>query len=82
VPNLVEKKKGNLGRPYLSFMNDQKKLAFGDIFKKLKKLVNIHHNFQFFEHKGMYKNRQGKTSVGPTEQRGCDGMVRGSIVRS
>ena len=69
-------------RCYLSFMNEQKKLAFGEILRKLKKLVDFRHIFQFFNHKGTNNKNEQKTSVGPTKQRGCVGHERGSIVLS
>ena len=40
-------------RRYLSFLNEQKKLAFGVELKKLKKLVKLCHIFHFFNNYGM-----------------------------
>jgi hypothetical protein len=44
-------------------MNEQKKLAFGDKFKKLKKLVNFYHIFHFFNQKGMNVSNKQKSVV-------------------
>jgi hypothetical protein len=50
-------------RYYLSFIKEQKKLAFGDNLKKLKKLVNFHHIFQFFENHGTNDSNMQKTGA-------------------
>jgi hypothetical protein len=58
-----KKRNDKLRKIYLSFMNEQKKLAFGDKFKKLKKLVNFYHIFHFFNQKGMNVSNKQKSVV-------------------
>jgi len=48
---------------YLSFFMKQKKLAFGDHLKKLKKLADFYHIFQFFDLKGMNELNGGQCAL-------------------
>ena len=75
MPNLRDKKReGNMRRNHLSFLNEQKKLAFGDTLKKLKKLFNFYHNFHFFSDKGMNASKVQKSAVARPNSGGAWGL--------
>ena len=61
-------------RIYLSFFEEQKKLAFGDKLIKLKKLVKYHEIFHFFSRNGINELLEQKSAVDRLNSGGALGL--------